>query len=183
MIKSEQFSELSSNQLSIVDDKGNLIGEFEPSVSSHTWFVVDGEMNGKIAGINALLSVGVTACSELEILGKFEVNIKPFHGSVEDPETMAWWATIPEQYEYVTRNALPPSVAMRRFADFVKGFSGEPVFVGCPMGFDFSWVDWYQKMFLPEVIFNDYCFDLVTAVHIVYGFDVTSRSPEATLNL
>jgi hypothetical protein len=142
----------------------------------HTWFVVDGEMNGRIAGTNALLSVGVTACSEREILGDFEVNIKPFHGSVEDPEVMAWWATIPDTYQYVTRNALSPSVAMRRLADFVKSYPGEPVFVGCPMGFDFSWIDWYQKTFLPENVFNHYCFDLVTAVHTLYGFDwVSSR--------
>jgi hypothetical protein len=39
--------------------------------ATHTWFVVDGEMNGKIAGTNSLLSLGVTACSETAILGTF----------------------------------------------------------------------------------------------------------------
>lgn len=111
---------------------------------------VDIEADGPLPGSNSMLSLGAAAFREgsRTPVGTFEVNLEPLLGATPDPDTMAWWAKQdPAVWEHATRAPEPPTVGMRRFADWARGLGGNPVLVVFPT-WDFMWVHYYLVSFL-----------------------------------
>lgn len=87
----------------------------------------------------------------------------------------------------LVREGCEPAAAMREAAEWVRGHAGggQPVLVAYPLSFDWSWLYWYFKRFLPESSpFNhSRCFDIKTAFAIKAGVPIVeagrSKMPAA----
>jgi hypothetical protein len=82
--------------------------------------------------------------------------------SAPDPKTAAWWATQPEAWSACRQNLEAPAVALKRYVAWLKAFGGQPVFVGYPAAFDFSFVYWYLTEFAGENPFGYSAIDIKT---------------------
>lgn len=120
---------------------------------------IDGEADGPCPGVNSMIQFGaVFYDAEGTFLEEFCVNIQPIEGGVQDPGTMAWWATQEEKrpglWKSVTENAIPPLHAMLQFQTLVKKWSGilkaTPLIVAYPAGYDFTWLYVYLCKFLGQ---------------------------------
>lgn len=122
---------------------------------------VDVETDGKIPGLNSMLSLGAAAyTADKKLISVFEVNLETLVGAVPNPDTMAWWSTQPEAWKYSRLNIKPPILAMQEFLEWVKCLDGIPVFVGYPAGFDFLFVYWYLIYFTNESPFSFSALDI-----------------------
>lgn len=113
------------------------------------FFVTDIETDGPDPGIHSMVSLASIACDAGgRRLGHIALNLHPIADHAADEGTMAWWRTEPAAWGATLVERASPEVAMGRFAAWVRGFGGSPVFVGYPLIFDGSWVDWYLRRFL-----------------------------------
>lgn len=125
------------------------------------YFSTDVETDGPIPGPYSMLSFASAAYrADKTLLGTFSVNLELLPGAKGHPETMAWWRTNTEAWTAARVNPEPPEQAMRRYADWVKGLGGRPVFVAYPAGFDFLFVYWYLMRFVGESPFSFSALDI-----------------------
>lgn len=114
----------------------------------HFYVVTDCEFDGPIPGANSMLSFGSVAVSAAgNILGEFEVVLRPLDGAATDPGTMAFWQRNPEAWAAATSNPEPAATGIRRFVDWVGSLGGEPIFAAHPLALDGLWIDFYLKRF------------------------------------
>ncbi len=123
----------------------------------------DIEADGPMPGRHSMLSFGSVAVAEdgTEV-GAFEVNLEVLPGAESDPDTMAWWKTQPEAWAAHRRALVPAAEAMPRYAAWLEGLPGTPVFVAYPVGYDFPYVQYYLHHFAGRSPFNFRCLDLKT---------------------
>ena len=117
----------------------------------------DVEADGPIPGHNNMLAFGAAAfdlerekdwtIGPREPIVTFEKNLMPVPGSEADPDTMAWWKTQPEAWEYIRQHRMSPRVAMFAFRAWLEDLPGKPVFVGYPASYDFMFLYWYMVRF------------------------------------
>src|SRR5262249_20077004 len=101
----------------------------------------DIEAAGPIPGPTSRLSFASAACCpDKTRVGTFAANLETLPGAAGDPVTMAWWQQHAEAYAATRNDTEPPAQAMARFAAWLKGLPGKPVFVGYPAAFDFLFV-------------------------------------------
>lgn len=118
-----------------------------------TYLSVDIEADGPIPGMYSMLSLGAAAFQldkspqGWRQLGAFKRNILPLPEAVQDPDTMAWWATQPAAWEASTKDAILANEAMKDFVDWCRTLPGPLVFVGYPAVYDFMFVYWYIVRF------------------------------------
>ena len=112
---------------------------------SEIYVSVDIETDGPSPGKHSLMSIGAAAFVRGVAIPKatFEINLQPEPGAVQDPDTMAWWASQdPKVYAHATQNALPAQEAIAQFVDWVKRLPGSPVLVTYPT-WDAAWLTYY----------------------------------------
>ena len=119
----------------------------------------DIEADGRCPGLSSMLSFA-TAAFDLEknLVGTFECNLELLEGSSPDDDTAQFWhssAANRAAYQATRTNLVHPSVAMTRYAAWLKQLPGQPIFVGYPAVYDFKWIDYYTVKFLGE---NPYSF-------------------------
>jgi DNA polymerase III alpha subunit (gram-positive type) len=108
-----------------------------------------------------MLSLGAAAYTkDKKLVSTFEVNLSPLEGAVGHPDTMAWWLTQPEAYEYATKAPVSPEKAMKDFSEWLDLLPGKPVFVAYPAGFDFMFVYWYLIKFTGKSQFSHSALDI-----------------------
>lgn len=130
---------------------------------SEIYVSTDVETDGPIPGPNSMLSFGSAAYrADATMLGTFSANLNTLPGAREDPTTMAWWSQRPEAWAAARCDAQDPAEAMLRYVAWLKGLPGQPVFVGCPAGFDFLFVYWYLIRFTGESPFSFAALDIKT---------------------
>lgn len=114
-----------------------------------TYVSLDIEADGPIPGPYSMLSLGAAAFEpgNKTPLSQFEVNLLPLEGAAQDPDTMKWWATQPEAWNYLRTNRQPPESAMKQFRAWLEALPGKLVFVGYPATYDFMFVYWYLVRF------------------------------------
>src|SRR3546814_4475317 len=66
----------------------------------------------------------------------------------EDPITIAWFKGFPDAWAAATTDPEPPEAVMRRYAEWLRGLPGQPVFAAHPLAFDGAWIDYYLRRFL-----------------------------------
>jgi DNA polymerase III alpha subunit (gram-positive type) len=107
-----------------------------------TYYSVDVETTGPIAGIHDLLSVGAVALSEDGTI------IDKWHGVLDiaddnliwDESTRDWWSSQDAVvYEMARNNGEPADVLAAFFVDWVND-SPDPCFVANPVGFDWPFI-------------------------------------------
>jgi hypothetical protein len=123
----------------------------------------DIEADGPIPGPNSMLSFASAAFfPDKTLVGTFAANLETLPGAAGDPVTMAWWQQHAEAYAATRHDTEPPAQAMARYAAWLKGLPGKPVFVGYPAAFDFLFVYWYLIRFTGESPFSHSALDIKT---------------------
>jgi hypothetical protein len=131
--------------------------------NNEVYISVDVETDGPIPGPNSMLSLGAVAFTpDGDELGDFEVNLSQLIEAQPNQDTMEWWKTQPEAWEYCRKNCVHPTMAMSDFVVWVEKFPGKPVFVAYPAGFDFLFVYWYLIYFFGRSPFSHSALDMKT---------------------
>lgn len=126
---------------------------------------VDIETDGPIPGDYSMLSLGAVAFDENgKEIDSFEANLKVLVGAMQDKDTMEWWKTQPEAWEYCQINKKLPQIVMIEFREWVMNLEGKPVFVAYPAGFDWTFVYWYLIHFCGHSPFGFQALDLKSYV-------------------
>ena len=138
---------------------------------SSLYVSLDIEADGPIPGQNSMLSIGAAAFTldSREPIDTFEANLRRLPEAVQDPDTMKWWATQKEAWEYVQRYLMDPQDAMMAFREWLKNLPGKPTFVGYPATYDFMWSHWYLIKFTGEDPMGFSGMDLKTLASTLMG--------------
>lgn len=130
----------------------------------------DIEADGPAPGPHSMLSLGSAAyTADKELLDTFSVNLETLPGATSHPDTMAWWKKFPQAWEACRRDTEPPEQAMKRYATWLRGLPGKPVFVAYPVGFDFTFVYWYLLSFADDNPFSFAALDIKTFAMSMLG--------------
>lgn len=130
----------------------------------------DIEADGPIPGPCSMLSFASAAYTpDKELVDTFEANLETLPGATPDPDTMRWWERFPEAWEACRREPEPPAAALPRYAKWVRGLRGRPVFVAYPAGFDFTFVYWYLLRFAGDNPFGHSALDIKTFAMAMLG--------------
>lgn len=129
--------------------------EYTPA--SEFYISVDIETDGPIPGRFSMLEIGAVVVGshdgvrfkpapEGETSMSFQTLVRP----ITDRSDPAALAATGFNREDATRDGLPAQEAMRRFSDWILKCAGdaEPVMVGYPAAFDWSFIYWYSMEFL-----------------------------------
>lgn len=123
----------------------------------------DIETDGPIPGSYSMLSFGSAAFdSSGELLTTFSRNLEKLPGATEHPDTMKWWATVPDAYAATRTHLVKPDDAMAGYVKWLEELPGDPVFVGYPATFDFMFVYWYLITFAGHSPFSFSALDIKT---------------------
>jgi hypothetical protein len=123
----------------------------------------DVEADGPIPGQNSMLSFGSAAyLKDKQLISTFEINLECLDQASSDPETMKWWSTQTEAWDYCRSNLQTPKVAMQKYIDWLNSLPGKPVFVGYPVAYDFMFVYWYLIKFVGKSPFSHSALDIKT---------------------
>ena len=123
----------------------------------------DVETDGPIPGPHSMLSLASAAyVADKTLLGTFAANLQPLPGASADPRTMSWWRQHPEAWEAARAAPEEPGSVMSRYAGWLKGLPGKPVFVAYPAGFDFLFAYWYLIRFTGDSPFSFSALDIKT---------------------
>lgn len=123
----------------------------------------DVETDGPIPGPHSMLSLGSAAyLADKTLVATFSANLATLPGATARPKTAAWWATQPEAWAACRKDPEPPPAAMARYATWLEGLPGRPVFVAYPAGFDFTFVYWYLVRFTGGSPFSHSALDMKT---------------------
>lgn len=112
------------------------------------YVVTDIEVDGPWPGPNSLrsfASVAVTASGDVR--GEFQAVLEPLPGAQPNPDTYAWFQTVPDAWEAATRDPRPVLAVLDDFAQWVLSLGDVRHFVASPLGFDGGWIDYYLRRF------------------------------------
>jgi len=113
-----------------------------------TYVSIDIEADGPAPGLNSMLALGAAAFApDGEELGTWYSTLVMLPGAVQDPSTIAWWATQPEAWTEVGRDPRSCYVALTEFAQWCESLPGRKVAVAKPAAYDFAWVNYYLWRF------------------------------------
>ncbi|MEI6161210.1 MAG: DNA polymerase III subunit epsilon, partial [Roseococcus sp.] len=108
----------------------------------------DVETDGPDPGVHSMLSLASVACDATgRRLSHFAVNLQALPGHKADSGTLAWWQSQPAAWSALQEQTVPAQRGIDGFVAWVRQFGLVPVFVGNPLIFDGSWVDWYLRRF------------------------------------
>lgn len=131
------------------------------TVDLTTYISVDIETDGPTPGRNSMLSLGAVAMTPTgHIINRFEINLHRLQNSEQNAETMKWWLTQPEAWEYCRRNPKPAGIGTQEFVEWVERISPRPICVAYPAGFDFSFLYYYMMSFVGRSPFGFSCLDM-----------------------
>jgi len=140
----------------------------------------DVETDGQIPGPHSMLSLGSAAyTADKRLVATFSANLETLPGAAADPKTAQWWATQPEAWAACRKDLEAPAAAMARYAAWIGGLAGKPVFVAYPAGFDFLFVYWYLIRFTGQSPFSHSALDMKTFAMVLLkaGYrDATKRN-------
>jgi hypothetical protein len=140
----------------------------------------DIEADGPIPGPHSMLSLASVALSgDGTVLGEFSVNFAPIEGATMHPRMAAWWQEQPEAWAACRENQLSPEQAMHDYLLWIQSFTGRPVFVAMPAGFDFLFVYWYFIRFLGECPFGHSCLDMKSFAMALMGSEFRKSGKSA----
>ena len=130
---------------------------------SEVYVSTDVETDGPIPGPHSMLSFASAAfMPDGTRLGTFSANLETLPGAAGHPDTMRWWQTQRAAWAASREDLQPPGRAMRDYAAWLKALPGKPVFVGYPVVFDYSFVQWYLHKFTGSSPFSFFALDIKT---------------------
>jgi hypothetical protein len=137
---------------------------------SEIYVSTDIEADGPIPGVYSMLSLGSAAFDEDgELISTFSANLESLHEAVRHQKNMAWWKKNPEAWTACRENTMPPKTVMKDYVFWLKGFSGDLVFVGYPAALDFMFVYWYLMRFVGNSPFSHSALDIRSYAMSIIG--------------
>lgn len=138
-----------------------------------TYFVTDIETDGPIPGPHSMLSFACAAYSNQGVLlDTFSINLEMLDGATGHPHTMKFWASEPTAWAACRTDPVAPDIAMKGFVKWMHGITRtttNPVFVGYPAGFDFTFIFWYLITFTGSSPFSWSALDMKTMAMMLTG--------------
>jgi hypothetical protein len=123
----------------------------------------DVETDGPIPGPHSMLSfASAVYLRDKTLHSTFTANLELLPGATGHPDTMSFWRDHQTAFDATRTNLEDPTIAMRRYVDWLKTLPGRPVFVAYPVGFDFLFVYWYLIRFAGESPFSFSALDVKT---------------------
>lgn len=130
----------------------------------------DIEADGPIPGPHSMLSLGSVALdADGDELAAFSANLQTLPGAGPHPHTSTFWHSHPEAWAACRRDPEPPLAVMQRYAAWLDGLPGPPVFVGHPATWDFAFVYWYLIRFAGHSPFGHSALDMKTLAMALTG--------------
>lgn len=114
------------------------------------YVVTDIEVDGPHPGPNSMrsfASVAVSAGGQEH--GRFEAVLEPLPGAAPNPDTYAWFQTVPGAWAACTTDPRPIPNSLGDYVAWLQALPQPRAFVACPLGFDGSWIDYYLRRFTP----------------------------------
>lgn len=144
--------------------------ERAPGRREEIYVSTDVEADGPIPATHSMLSLASAAFTAGgQLVGTWTVNLACLPGAVSDAQTMEFWGKNADAWDACRRDPEPPETAIPRYADWIDGLPGVPVFVAYPAGFDFSWVHWYLHRFAGRSPFSHSALDMKTFAMATLG--------------
>lgn len=113
-----------------------------------TYVVTDIEVDGPWPGPNSMRSfASVAVRADGEVVDEFEAVLEPLPGSAPNPDTYAWFQTVPEAWAAATKDPRPVGEVMGDFVAWVRALPGPAMFAASPIAFDGGWIDYYLRRF------------------------------------
>lgn len=114
------------------------------------YVVTDIETDGPWPDPNSMRSFGSVAVTmDGRRLGEFEAVLEPLPGAAPNPDTRAWFDTVPGAWDAATAGARPIADVLAEFAAWVRGLPSPRAFAASPLVFDGTWFDHYLRRFTP----------------------------------
>lgn len=113
-----------------------------------TYVVTDIEVDGPWPGPNSMrsfASVAVTAHGTE--LGHFEAVLESLPGAAPNPDTYAWFQTVPEAWAAATADPRPVDEVMTSYVTWLRELPEPRTFAASPIAFDGGWIDYYLRRF------------------------------------
>lgn len=112
------------------------------------YVVTDIETDGPWPGANSMRSFASVAVSPDDTEhGRFEVVLEELPGAAPNPDTLAWFRTVPEAWTAATTDPVPIARAMTDYVAWVQGLPHPRAFAAAPLSFDGTWIDFYLRRF------------------------------------
>lgn len=120
-------------------------------MSDEPWIyvVTDIEVDGPWPGPNSMRSfASVATTADGQVHGEFEGVLDPLPGAAPNPETKAWFDSLPpEVWAAATEGAGAPGHVIGEWAEWVRSLPGSAIFAARPLSFDGTWIDYYLRRF------------------------------------
>lgn len=124
-----------------------------PEHDRWVYVVTDIETDGPRPGVHALRSFASVAVSpDGTRHGTFEAVLDPLPDTAPDPDTLAWFRTVPEAWAAATTDPEPAAEVMTRYAAWLRELPGPRVLAASPLAFDGPWIDHYLRRFTPYAV-------------------------------
>ena len=141
-------------------------------MASEIYVSTDIEADGPIPGPHSMLSFASAAYRpDKTLVSTFTRNLKTLDGASAHPKTAEWWKTQPEAWAACRRDPTEPELAMRDYAEWLRGLPARPIFVGYPAAYDFMFVYWYLMKYVGESPFSHSALDIKTFAMCMLGID------------
>jgi len=151
------------------------------------YVVTDIEIDGFWPGANSMRSFASVAVRATgEPVGEFEAVLEPLPGAAPNPDTYAWFQTVPEAWAACTSNPRPVAEVLADYVRWVQNLPRPRAFAAAPVAFDGGWIDYYLRRFTRYGLVmgpdeTDVLFDPATLCIRSYAAAVTGR-PVADLS-
>lgn len=120
----------------------------EPVSDPWIYVVTDIETDGPWPGPNSIRSIASVAVTADGIeLDRYEAVLEPLPGSAPNPDTLAWFETVPESWSAATANPRPVVDVMNDYTTWLKQVPEPRMFAASPIAFDGGWIDYYLRRF------------------------------------
>lgn len=112
------------------------------------YVATDIETDGPSPSHYSMLSFASVAFRlDRSIIGTFERNLELLPGARQDPRVMRFWNDNPQAWAACRQNPVSPKTAMTEYTEWLVSLGAEPVLVGHPVGFDYTFIHWYLHEF------------------------------------
>jgi len=95
--------------------------------------------------MRAFASVAATA--EGIELSRFEAVLEPLPGAAPNPDTYAWFQTVPEAWAAATKDPRPVLDVVTDYVTWLQQLPEPRMFAASPITFDGAWIDFYLRRF------------------------------------